>query len=143
MHDAIAPLAHALWIVFAVLACWHVGMAFMPSSGRGGAVPTVNGKPLFTPTRAMTLAVAAALLLMAALIAATAGIVQTGFNPLLLSGLCYALAAGLLARAVGDFKYLGFFKRVRGSRFATLDTFVFAPLCLALAAGVALLARYA
>jgi hypothetical protein len=46
----------------------------------------------------------------------------------------------LLARAIGDFKYLGLFKRVRGSRFATLDTFVYSPLCLLLAAGIATLA---
>jgi hypothetical protein len=38
---------------------------------------------------------------------------------------------------VGEFKYVGFFKRVRGTRFATLDTLVYSPLCLLLAAGVA------
>jgi lipopolysaccharide/colanic/teichoic acid biosynthesis glycosyltransferase len=47
---------------------------------------------------------------------------------------------GLIARAVGEFKYVGFFKRVRDSKFATLDTFVYSPLCLLLAAGVALVA---
>ncbi|MES2318120.1 MAG: DUF3995 domain-containing protein [Pseudomonadota bacterium] len=51
--------------------------------------------------------------------------------------LSYALAAGLFARGVGEFNYLGLFKRVRGSRFATLDTWVYSPLCLLLAAGVA------
>ena len=35
------------------------------------------------------------------------------------------------------FKSLGLFKRVRGSKFATLDTWVYSPLCLLLAAGVA------
>ena len=58
----------------------------------------------------------------------------------LLSAASYALALGLLARAIGEFKYVGFFKRVRGSRFATLDTFVFSPLCLLLSAGVAAIA---
>ena len=47
----------------------------------------------------------------------------------------------LRARAIGEFRYVGFFKRVVGSRFATLDTFVYSPLCLALAIGVALVAR--
>ena len=41
----------------------------------------------------------------------------------------------LLARAVGDFRYVGFFKRVRGSRFATLDSRYFSPLCLILGLG--------
>ena len=44
------------------------------------------------------------------------------------------------ARVVGEFEYLELFKRVRGSRFVTLDTLVFSPLCLLLAVGVAVVA---
>jgi hypothetical protein len=47
------------------------------------------------------------------------------------------LAAGLLARTVGDFKYVGLFKRVRGTPFARLDTLLYSPLCLLLSLGVA------
>jgi hypothetical protein len=47
---------------------------------------------------------------------------------------------GLLLRAVGEFRYVGLFKRVRGTKFAVLDTFVYSPLCLLLGAGVALVA---
>ena len=46
-----------------------------------------------------------------------------------------AVGVVLLARAVGDFRYVGFFKRVRGSRFATLDSRYFSPLCLLLGLG--------
>ena len=46
-----------------------------------------------------------------------------------------ALALGLLARAIGDFGYVGFFKRKGGDPFARLDTRVYSPLCLLLAAG--------
>ena len=42
-----------------------------------------------------------------------------------------------VGRAIGDFKYVGFFKRVRGSKFARMDTLVYSPLCLLLALGVA------
>lgn len=50
------------------------------------------------------------------------------------------LALGLAARAIGEFRHVGFFKRVRGTRFARLDTIFCSPLCLALAVGVALVA---
>ncbi len=43
-------------------------------------------------------------------------------------------------RAVGEFKCVGFFQRVRGSRFATLDTLVYSQLCLLLAMGVVFVA---
>jgi hypothetical protein len=39
-------------------------------------------------------------------------------------------------RTIGDFRLVGVFKRVRGTRFARLDSIAFAPLCLLLAAGV-------
>jgi hypothetical protein len=135
-----AALVHAVWLTFVVLACWHFFMALRPASGASGAVPSVDGKPLFTPSPAATVAVGAALLLLAALVAATAGLIPTPIARSVLSCLCYALAAGLLARAIGDFKYLGLFKRIKGSKFATLDSFLFSPLCLLLAAGVALVA---
>ncbi len=38
-----------------------------------------------------------------------------------------------LLRAIGDFRYVGFFKRVVGTDFGKLDTKFFSPLCLAIA----------
>ena len=126
--------------VFTLLAGWHFFMALYPSRGASGAVPTSNGEPLFVPSTRATLAVGVVLLLFAVLVAATAGMLALGVPDVVLRWLSYALALGLLARAVGEFKYVGFFKRVRGSRFATLDTLVYSPLCLVLAASVALVA---
>ena len=126
--------------IFVLLAVWHVRMAFGSAAAMSGAVPVVDGRPLFVPSRAATLMVATALLLCAVLVAATAGIVHPGVPRRILSGLSYALAVGLLARAIGEFRYVGFFKRVTGSRFARLDTLVYSPLCLLLATGVAVVA---
>jgi hypothetical protein len=44
------------------------------------------------------------------------------------------------ARAVGDFRWVGFFKRERGSRFACLDDRIYAPLCVAIGIGALLVA---
>lgn len=38
-----------------------------------------------------------------------------------------------LIRAIGDFRYVGFFKKVKGTTFAVADTKLFSPLCLAIA----------
>ena len=122
---------------FLGLALWHFYMALTPPSGNSGTVPSVDGRPLFVPSSKATLAVGGVLVLFAGLVAATGRIVSVGVPPVVLAWLSYALAAGLLARAVGEFRVVGFFKRVRGSKFATLDTFVYSPLCLLLAAGVA------
>ncbi|MBC7623363.1 MAG: DUF3995 domain-containing protein [Aeromicrobium sp.] len=112
-------------------------MAFSDLSGESAALPSVEGKPLFKPSRAATIAVGIVLILFGLLVATTSGMLQIGVPKMVLVWLSYALALGLFARAVGDFKYVGFFKRVRGSRFARLDTLVYSPLSLMLAAGVA------
>jgi uncharacterized membrane protein YidH (DUF202 family) len=127
-------------LVFVALAIWHFRMAFWPIEG-GGAVPSVDGKPLFSPSTSATVAVAIVLLLFALLVAATGGLFEVGVSRRLLTGLSFALALGLLGRAIGEFKYVGFFKRVRGSRFARLDTWLYSPLCLLLAIGVAFVAQ--
>jgi len=130
-------LSHVVCLAFAVLALWHFYMALAPASGASGAVPSVDGKPLFVPTRRATVAVGVALLLFAALVAATAGIVSLGVPHVALTWFSYALDLGLLGRAVGDFRYVGFFKRVRGTSFARLDTLLYSPLCLLLGVAVA------
>ncbi len=123
-------------LAFVALALWHFRMAIFPAQGLSDAVPSEAGKPLFVPSVRATLAVGVVLLAFALLVAATAGLIKVGLPVRVLSWSCYGLALGLLARAVGDFKYVGLFKRVRGSRFARLDTMLYSPLCLLLAAGV-------
>src|SRR5690348_13350458 len=94
--------------IFVVLALWHFVMAMRSGSGVSGAVPSVDGKPLFVPSRLATVAVGVALVLFACLVAATAGVIATGVPQAVLRWLSFALAAGLFARAVGEFKYVGF-----------------------------------
>jgi hypothetical protein len=134
-------LAIVTTLAFVVLALWHFHMARFPARAESGAVPSIGGKPLFVPSARATVAVGIVLLGFAALVSATAGLWLPSLPRPALSWLSYALALGLLLRAIGEFKYVGFFKRVRGSRFARLDTLLYSPLCLVLAVGVALIAR--
>ena len=47
------------------------------------------------------------------------------------------LAAVFTVRAIGDRKYVGFFKQVRDTEFARLDSRIYSPLCLLLGLGAA------
>jgi len=42
----------------------------------------------------------------------------------------WAIPALFLVRSIGEFKYVGFFKRVRDTEFARADSKIFSPLCL-------------
>ena len=136
--DGVLPLV--VCAAFVAIALWHFYMAFTGMSGESAAVPSIDGKPLFVPSAGSTIAVGVVLLLFALLVAATAGMVSIGVTRTVLSWLSWALAVGLCARAVGDFRYVGFFKKVRGSRFARMDTLLYSPVCLLLSAGVAAVA---
>jgi hypothetical protein len=104
-------IARLVAAALGALALMHVYWASGGRFGRAAAVPEVDGQRAFVPSTGGTLTVAAALFFAAAVVA--------------------------IARAVGDFRLVGFFKRVRGTNFARLDTAVFAPLCLLL--GIAVL----
>jgi hypothetical protein len=133
-------LGVAIAAVFLLLAAWHFLMASRSPGGDAGAVPSAEGKPLFVPSKQSTIAVGLVLCLCAALVAATAGVIPSTLPPTALKWLSLALAFGLLTRAVGEFRYVGFFKTLRGTRFARLDTFVYSPLCLGLSAGITTIA---
>jgi len=129
-------LACLLAATFALLSLLHVYWACGGTWGKAVAVPEWNGRAAFTPSRFATALVAIGLADCAALVAALAGWLPLPVGPGFLRVLGYAVALLFLARAIGDFRLVGCFKRVRGTRFATLDTLFFSPLCLGLSLGV-------
>jgi hypothetical protein len=118
--------------VLVLIAALHFYWAVGGSAGKAGAVPSSGGKPTMAPGPASTALVAVALLAAAALVGAEGGLLVLPVPHSLLTAGCALLAAIFIARAVGEFRYLGFFKRVKDSTFARRDTFIYSPLCLAL-----------
>jgi hypothetical protein len=130
-------LGAAAAAVLAAISLLHVSWAF-GSRGVGAAViPTVDGKPTLSPSRTATLAVAFLLALSAFILVGA----LRGWTPTWLFRIGAAgIAVVLLARAIGDGRQVGFFKRVRDTRFARNDTRFFSPLCLVLGSASALVA---
>jgi hypothetical protein len=138
-------LAWLLLGVFALLGGMHAYWVAGGQWGRDAALPTRPAHPqgsgprvkAFNPSPAATLTVALGLWLIALLVAMRAGLWGEAVTHFALKWLLAVLALGMLARAVGDFRLVGFFKQVTGSRFARLDTRLYSPLCLLLGAGLA------
>jgi hypothetical protein len=128
MPTVIARLVAA---AVAALGLMHVYWALGGRAGKSAAVPEIDGRRAFVPSTFGTLAVAAALFFAAAVVAIAGGLFGVGGFRSVFRILAYGLSATFFARAIGDFRLVGFFKRVRHTRFARLDTTVFAPLCLA------------
>ncbi|HDX9590354.1 TPA: DUF3995 domain-containing protein [Bacillus pseudomycoides] len=92
-----------------------------------------SGEYAFVPRKIGTFAVALAILCFAMILLAQSG--YLGFwNPSRYTKWgCMALAGIFLLRAVGDMKYVGFFKKVKGTKFSVFDTWLYSPLCLYIA----------
>jgi len=129
-------LPFLLVMAFTLLSLLHIHWLFGGRWGKAVAVPEQNGRPAFTPSRFATALVAIGLADCAALVAALAGWLPPLMGAGLLRMMGFAVALLFLARAIGDFRLVGFFKRVRSTRFAAFDTRFYSPLCLGLALGV-------
>jgi hypothetical protein len=116
--------------IFAVLSLFHVYWALGGKLGSTATVPFKNERRLFTPSKPGTIMVAIALLIAMLTVLGQlnvwGGVIP---KPLFYWG---TLDISLLffLRAVGEFRFVGFFKRIRDTRFAHWDTWLFSPLCL-------------
>lgn len=103
------------------------------------ALPTKSdGRFLFKPGLGSTLVVAFGLLAFAVIISGNYGLLGHWIERKYIHLGIWFIAAIFLVRAVGDFRYIGFTKKFKGSKFAVNDTKIYSPLCL----GIALLSFF-
>ena len=136
-------LAQWLVTVFAAIGLMHVywalggqwaAVAAVPQVPEEGLVATL--RPAFKPSGWITLVVAVVLLAIAALVCLRVGWGVAPVHHKALQWVISVIALLMFARAIGDSHLVGFFKEVKGSRFARLDTWVYSPLCAVLGAGL-------
>ena len=111
----------------------HVVWAAGGRIGLAAAIPQVDGRPMFVPGRVTTLVVALALFSLAALVVWREGLIVLPLPFAIARVGVPLMALVFLARAIGNFRYVGWSKRVRGTSFARLDDLLYAPLCAVLA----------
>ena len=134
-------LASILIVIFLLISLLHLYWLFGGRAGITAALPEREGHKAFTPPKFATFVVASALFGFAVLVAALAGWVTTPLSTRVMTWFGYGLSLIFFLRAVGDFNLMGFFKRIRGTRFSKFDTVLYSPLCLFLAIGVFIVTR--
>jgi hypothetical protein len=123
-------LAVSLFAILVGLSALHVFWAAGGRAGGGVAIPRQGGEAVFTPSPIGTVMVALALAAAAVSVAAAAGWFGAGRPWRVGRFLTAALGLMFLLRAVGDFRYVGFFKSMGEGPFRSWDTWLFSPLCL-------------
>ena len=131
--------------ILLIISAIHIYWAFGGRWGMMSVLPERNGTKAFQPGPFATLGVALIFGLMGLFYLYKIGRfpVADSVIPGWLSqyGL-WVLASIFLLRTIGDFRYVGFSKRVKNSRFARLDTVFYSPLCLLLGLNTVLLISF-
>jgi hypothetical protein len=134
-------LGLGLAAVFAVLGLLHLCWALGGWRGGAARVPAVNGQWVFKPTRGATLLVAGALIAAMLTVLGQLGLWGGAVPPGVFQGSTWGIGVVFGLRAIGEFRLVGFFKRVHDTPFAWWDTRLYSPLCLAIALSAFLLTR--
>jgi hypothetical protein len=133
-------LALALTSVLFALAALHLYWMVVGVSG-GRALPErPDGTLPLRPGRTASFAVALALSVAGGIVLGRAGLAFGAVPRVLFRVGTWGIAAAFGARTIGEFRYVGVFKRVRSTDFARWDTWLFTPLCAGLAGAAAVLA---
>nr|WP_294921856.1 DUF3995 domain-containing protein [uncultured Flavobacterium sp.] len=123
-----------LVLIFLFLSSIHFYWAFGGKWEIEGVYPSkTDGTPMRPPGILATLIVAIGLLSFAAFYLIKAGYIAVQLPLWLNKNGLWILTGIFILRAIGEFNYLGFFKKVKNTKFAVNDTKYYAPLCLIIA----------
>ncbi len=133
-------LSNIVASILGLISLLHFYWAFGGRYGFKSAGPKIEGKPEFIPGKTLILLVS--FLLMGLVVLAIQ--LESPWHPVkeLVPKVGYFVSIIFIIRAIGDFKYIGFFKSIYNSNFAKLDTKYFSPLVLFLGVSFAVLSRY-
>ncbi len=127
----IPTLSIVLFLIFTVLSGFHFYWFFGGEWGLDKVIPSKDdtASSLAIPKFA-TLIVALGLFSFGMIYLINAGFIHLQIPNWIVNFGGYFIPAIFTLRAIGDFNYAGFFKKIKHTDFAKADSKIFAPLCL-------------
>lgn len=120
-----------LILIFSFLTGIHVYWAFGGQWSADIVLPTdPTGKKMLSPSPLMTAIVSNGLFAFAVYYMLMAGWVHFMVPSWLMTLAGWGIPTIFLVRAIGDFNYVGFFRKVKDTPFGIKDQQIFTPLCL-------------
>lgn len=126
--------------ILCVISLIHFYWAFGGQYGIHSAAPRLLGEGNFSPPKILTFIIACligGLSVLAVLLEATQNSMRET-----LSYIGYVITLVFIIRSIGDFKYVGFVKKIYNSDFAKKDTIYYSPLFLLLGCAFFVLSKY-
>lgn len=120
-------------VVLTVISLLHFYWAIGGKAWLEKSLPTtLDGKTVLQPGRIACMVVGLVLTAFAVVFLEKLAFLQLSLAHMANHYTVFVISIIFLARAVGDFRYVGFTKRIRTTTFGTLDTQYYSPLCLLL-----------
>ena len=114
-----------------VAAILHFYWSFNGSYLLDRAIPTLDEKPIISPSNFLTFCVGLVLLSFSLLVYFTQFYNLSALQEsTYLIYFTWFLSVMFTIRAIGDFRFIGFFKKISSSKFAEYDTLYYSPLFL-------------
>lgn len=127
-------LSVILSLIFFILGGIHFNWVLGGQFGFAEALPTKeNGERILNPRKIDSAIVGICLSAFAIFYFLRSGIIDFNMPEWLLKYAGWVIAVIFISRAIGDFKYVGFFKKIKTTDFGKKDTKLFSPLCLIIA----------
>lgn len=118
-------------IIFSILSGIHWNWVFGGSWGFENSIPTnFEGNKLFNPKKIESSFVAIGLLVFATYYFLISDLISIEFPNWISIYVGWVVSFIFILRSIGDFKYIGFFKKINTSKFGKMDSKLFSPLCM-------------
>lgn len=120
-----------LIFIFFAISVFHFYWAFGGKWGFENSLPQKeNGERVMNPKVFECILVAIIFIAFGLILLIKGRLISLGLPVWLNQYGLYFLAFIFIARAIGEFRYVGFFKKIKKTSFGILDTKVYSPLCL-------------
>ncbi len=127
-------LAIVIFIIFLGLSLLHISWALGSKYGFETALPTnEEGKRMLNPKKSDSLIVGLGLLIFGLFYLIKVDLIAFELPSIVLSAASWVIPSIFLLRAIGDFRYIGFTKKIKSTPFAIKDSRYYSPLCLSIA----------
>ncbi|AMC10256.1 hypothetical protein Lupro_02855 [Lutibacter profundi] len=124
-------LSISLLAIFTLLGFIHFYWLFGGKWGIEQALPTKEiGKKVIEPPKIATAIVGIGLISFGLFYLIKTGLINFQVPNWIITYGSWIIPSIFIIRAIGDFKYVGFFKKIKNTEFAKADSKWFAPLCL-------------
>ncbi|MCX2745492.1 DUF3995 domain-containing protein [Mangrovivirga sp. M17] len=120
-----------LSFIFLILGLIHLNWVIGGEFGFAQSLPTKeNGERILNPKKADSAIVGIGLIFFAMFYIFKSGIINHQIPGWVMKYGGWIIPSIFILRAIGDFKYVGFFKKLKDTDFGKRDTKFFSPLCL-------------